>query len=35
VLELWQKLLIVAPMSSHHATPLRGTVEAFLPFYDV
>ena len=30
-----QKLLIVAPMSSHHATLLRGTVEAFLPFYDV
>ena len=22
-------------MSSHHATLLRGTVEAFLPFYDV
>ena len=33
--ELRQKLLIVAPMSSHHATLLRGTVEAFLPFYDV
>jgi poly(3-hydroxybutyrate) depolymerase len=30
-----QKLLIVAPMSGHHATLLRGTVEAFLPFYDV
>lgn len=29
------KLLIVAPMSGHHATLLRGTVEAFLPFYDV
>ena len=27
-----QKLLIVAPMSGHHATLLRGTVEAFLPF---
>jgi len=27
--------LIVAPMSGHHATLLRGTVEAFLPFYDV
>jgi len=35
VLEPRQKLLIVAPMSSHHATLLRGTVEAFLPFYDV
>jgi poly(3-hydroxybutyrate) depolymerase len=30
-----QTLLIVAPMSGHHATLLRGTVEAFLPFYDV
>jgi poly(3-hydroxybutyrate) depolymerase len=30
-----QKLLIVAPMSGHYATLLRGTVEAFLPFYDV
>jgi poly(3-hydroxybutyrate) depolymerase len=29
------KLLIVAPMSGHHATLLRGTVEAFLPFCDV
>ena len=29
------KLLIVAPMSGHHATLLRGTVDAFLPFYDV
>lgn len=29
------KLLIVAPMSGHHATLLRGTVEAFLPYYDV
>ncbi len=25
------KLLLVAPMSGHHATLLRGTVEAFLP----
>jgi poly(3-hydroxybutyrate) depolymerase len=33
--ELQQKLLLVAPMSGHHATLLRGTVEAFLPFYDV
>jgi poly(3-hydroxybutyrate) depolymerase len=30
-----EKLLIVAPMSGHHATLLRGTVEAFLPHYDV
>jgi poly(3-hydroxybutyrate) depolymerase len=30
-----QKLLVVAPLSGHHATLLRGTVEAFLPFYDV
>jgi poly(3-hydroxybutyrate) depolymerase len=30
-----QKLFIIAPMSGHHATLLRGTVEAFLPFYDV
>lgn len=29
------KLLVVAPMSGHYATLLRGTVEAFLPFYDV
>ena len=29
------KLLIVAPMSGHHATLLRGTVETFLPDYDV
>ncbi len=29
------KLLIVAPMSGHHATLLRGTVEAFLPDHDV
>ncbi|WP_395666781.1 polyhydroxyalkanoate depolymerase [Methylocella sp.] len=29
------KLLIVAPLSGHYATLLRGTVEAFLPFYDV
>src|SRR5262249_45420787 len=33
--EQQQKLLLVAPMSGHHATLLRGTVEAFLPFYDV
>jgi poly(3-hydroxybutyrate) depolymerase len=30
-----QRLLIVAPLSGHHATLLRGTVEAFLPFYEV
>lgn len=29
------KLLLVAPMSGHHATLLRGTVEDLLPFYDV
>lgn len=29
------KLLIVAPMSGHHATLLRGTVEALLPTHDV
>ena len=28
-------LLIVAPMSGHFATLLRGTVEAFLPDHDV
>ncbi len=32
---LQQKLLIVAPMSGHYATLLRGTVEAFLPNHDV
>ncbi len=29
------KVLIVAPMSGHYATLLRGTVEAFLPKHDV
>ena len=29
------KLLIVAPMSGHWATLLRGTVEGFLPHHDV
>ena len=29
------KLLMVAPMSGHYATLLRGTVEAFLPDFDV
>lgn len=29
------KLLIVAPMSGHHATLLRDTVEGTLPFFDV
>lgn len=29
------KLLIVAPMSGHYATLLRGTVEAMLPFHEV
>jgi poly(3-hydroxybutyrate) depolymerase len=30
-----QKLFIVAPMSGHYATLLRGTVEAMLPHFDV
>lgn len=29
------KILIVAPMSGHYATLLRGTVEDLLPFFDV
>lgn len=29
------KVLLVAPMSGHHATLLRGTVEALLPFLDI
>lgn len=29
------KLLVVAPMSGHHATLLRGTVEALIPHHDV
>ncbi len=29
------RVLIVAPMSGHHATLLRGTVEAMLPDHDV
>jgi poly(3-hydroxybutyrate) depolymerase len=29
------KLLIIAPMSGHYATLLRGTVEAFLPTHEV
>jgi poly(3-hydroxybutyrate) depolymerase len=29
------KLLLVAPMSGHYATLLRGTVEGFLPNHDV
>ena len=29
------KLLIVAPMSGHYATLLRGTAESMLPHYDV
>lgn len=29
------RILIVAPMSGHHATLLRGTVEALLPDHDV
>lgn len=30
-----EKLLLVAPMSGHHASLLRGTVEAFLPTHEV
>ena len=30
-----QKLLLVAPMSGHYATLLRGTIEAMLPEYDI
>lgn len=29
------RVLVVAPMSGHHATLLRGTVEALLPDFDV
>lgn len=29
------RLLIVAPMSGHYATLLRGTVEGLLPYFDV
>lgn len=29
------RILVVAPMSGHHATLLRGTVEALLPDHDV
>ncbi|WP_127088874.1 polyhydroxyalkanoate depolymerase [Aquabacter cavernae] len=29
------RLIVVAPMSGHYATLLRGTVEAFLPTHDV
>jgi len=35
ITEKQPKLLLVAPMSGHHATLLRGTVEALLPFLDV
>jgi len=34
-LEAGPKVLMVAPMSGHFATLLRGTVEAFLPDHDV
>ncbi len=30
-----QKVLVVAPMSGHHATLLRGTVQALIPHHDV
>jgi poly(3-hydroxybutyrate) depolymerase len=29
------KMLVVAPMSGHYATLLRGTVEGLLPYFDV
>ncbi len=29
------RLVVVAPMSGHYATLLRGTVEAFMPSHDV
>lgn len=29
------RLLVVAPLSGHYATLLRGTVEAMLPYFDV
>ena len=29
------KILMVAPMSGHYATLLRGTVEAFVPTHQV
>ena len=35
VVDAQPPLLIVAPMSGHYATLLRGTVEAFLPHFDV
>lgn len=34
-MERQPKLLIAAPMSGHHATLLRSTVEAMLPHFDV
>lgn len=33
--EVGPRLLIVAPLSGHHATLLRGTVQALLPEHDV
>lgn len=33
--DAYPKMLLVAPMSGHHATLLRDTVQALLPFYDV
>ncbi len=35
ITEKQPKMLIVAPMSGHHATLLRGTVDALLPYLDV
>lgn len=34
-IERQPRLLIVAPLSGHYATLLRGTVEAFLPHFEV
>ena len=34
-LEYQPKILIIAPLSGHYATLLRGTVETFLPTHDV
>jgi poly(3-hydroxybutyrate) depolymerase len=31
----YPKMLVVAPMSGHHATLLRDTVRSLLPYYDV
>ncbi len=33
--DAFPKMLLVAPMSGHHATLLRDTVKSLLPYYDV